>query len=138
MPEIEHKNISHARIIRSSSNHQESYYKKIQRQVFEILKKSSEEAIEFLMKLDKDFVVIVLSIEHFKPVKWAMLNNEIKAFEVMVDLLDYEQRSKMLNDDGVCSSFDTFVICQEIKKSYDCNSFINGVKIFLQIDAEGC
>ena len=38
-----------------------------------------------------------------------MFNDEIKTLEMMVDLLDYETRSKMLTDNSVCSSFDTFV-----------------------------
>ena len=45
-----------------------------------------------------------------------MLSDEIKAFDVMVGLLDNEARIKMLNDSGVCSLINAFVTYQANKK----------------------
>lgn len=138
-PEIGHRSSGTLKAQRNSSLQQDSYYKKIQNSVVEKLKSGyTEEALELLMSLDKDFVIKVLSTEHFKPIKWAMLSDEIKIFETMIDLLDCGSRSKMLNDHGTCLSFSAFLTKYSLKKHYDSNNFINGVKVFLRIDIDGC
>lgn len=118
---------------------QNSPFKKMQNSILEKMKKGhNEEVIELLTNLDKDFAIKVLSIEHFKPIKWAMFNDEIKLFGIMMDLLDQPTLLKMLNDHGSCSSFTSFLTKYALKDSYDSNNFINGLKVFFKIDVEGC
>ena len=138
-PEIGHRSSGTLKAQRNSSVQQGSYYKKIQNNIVEKLKNGyTEEAFELLMSFDKDFVIKVLSTEHFKPIKWAMLSDEIKIFETMIGLLDYESSSKMLNDHGRCSSFTSFLTKYSLKKHYDSDDFISGAKVFLKIDIDGC
>ena len=96
------------------------------------------EAIDLLMELGPDFAKKVISMDNFKLIKWAMLNNKIKEFAIMVDLLDQQTCGRMLNEGTECSLFMSFITKYSLKKDYDANDFINGAKVFLKIDAEKC
>jgi hypothetical protein len=121
-----------------STRKQNSYFKKIQEYILEKLKKGNiEEAVQYMLDLDRDFVNKILSSNNYKIINWS-IRNEVKVFNIMIDLLNKEKQKEYLNECIPCVAFIAFLSIYKSKSTYNSQTFIEGLNGFFKIDAEGC
>jgi hypothetical protein len=119
---------------------QNSYFKKIQEHILDKIKKgNTEEAVKYMLDLDISFVNKILSSNNYKIIKWAISNDEINVFNIMIDLLEHKTREDYLNECCIqCVAFLGFLGDYKSKETYDSQNFIEGLKGFLKINMEEC
>jgi hypothetical protein len=92
-----------------STRKRNSYFKKIQEYILEKLKKgNTEDAVQYMLDLDRDFVNKILSSNNYKIITWSV-RNEIKVFNIMIDLLAKEKQKEYLNEPIPCVPFIAFL-----------------------------